>query len=104
MQILFNQTFVGVNHQHHNISVINCLEGFNNGEFLNRQFNIFAFANTGGVDQRVLFAVTFVIDINAVASGASFIKNHHAVFTEQAIDQGGFAHVGTTNDADSNTI
>ena len=97
MHVLIDKTLMGINQQHHHIGIFNRLQGLYDGEFLHRLGNIFTASDTRSINQRIGFSIPLIVDINAVAGGAGQIKDNDAILTKQAVYQGGFTHIGTTD-------
>ena len=80
------------------------MQGFNDGEFLNRFLHIFTAADTGGINQSVGLVKTLIGDIDAVAGGAGLVIHHHPLFTQHAIHQRRFAHVRAPDHRNTGTF
>ena len=94
---------MGIQRQDHHLCVGDCLEGFNNRELLYRFADVFAFAHTGGIDQRVALGPALVVNVDAIAGRARLVEDHHPLFPEQAIHQRRLTHVRAPDDRYTNT-
>ena len=95
--ILVGNVLLCIKHQHRHIGRLNRLHGFNHRKFFHRFIHFAAAAHAGGVDNGEGLAFTLEIDVDAVAGGAGHIECDYTLFTENGIDQGGFAHVGAAD-------
>ena len=86
------------------MGVIDGLEGFNDRKLFHGFAHVLALAHAGGVDQGVFLAVALVVDVNTVAGGARLIEHHHPLLAQQAIDEGGFAHIGPAHHGHADTV
>ena len=103
VQVLFDDTFPGIDHEDHHVGVLDRLQGLDHRELLDGLEYLAAAAHPGGVDQGVGLAMPFVGDIDTVAGGTGLIEHHHTVLTEHAVDQRRLADVGSTDDGDLGT-
>jgi hypothetical protein len=102
VQILLHDPLVGIHDQNHNIGIGDRFKGFDNGKLLHHLTDIFAASNARGINQRVVFAVSLVFDIDTVAGRAGLVIYHHAVFAEHAIDQCRLTDIRPTNNRNTN--
>ena len=102
--VLLGKAFSGVNHEDHDLSLIDRLKGLDHAEFFDRLVNSRAAPHTGRVDQQVGPAIPFRLDFDGVAGGARLVKCEHSLFAQQAIDQRGLTDIGSTNNGNPAAI
>ena len=61
MQILLDNTMLGIDDQNHHMSIFDRLQRLYNGKFFSGFLSFTPLADTGGIDQRVGFAAPFGI-------------------------------------------
>lgn len=93
MQILIYQFFLGIDYQDYNVSVFNCFQCFDDGEFFNGFMDIFVVMYFGGVDQGVFMFLLFIGDIDVVLGGIGYVIDYDLIFFQYLVDQGGFVNV-----------
>ena len=104
VEVVVHHAFAGVHHEDHHVGVFDRLQGFHHRELFNFFVDLAALAHTGGVDQRVLFLVTFERDVDAVAGGTGLVVDDYPVFTEHTVNQGRLADVRAADDGDLDTV
>ena len=104
IEVVLDHALAGIHDEHHHVGVLDGLQGLDHRELLDGLEDLAAPAHAGGVDQRVLFVVALERDVDAVARGAGLVVDHHALFTEHAVDQRGLADVGTADDGDLDAV
>src|SRR5688572_19523034 len=70
MQVLFDDTFMCIKHKHNHMSVLNGLQGFNDGKFFDCLNGLATFADASRIDKRIVLAPSFKRNVDTVARGA----------------------------------
>ena len=99
VRVLFAHAFVRVQHEDDDVGALDGVQGFDDGEFFDFVVHPRLAADAGGVNQGEAVALcVFVGDGDGVARGAGDGACHQAFFADEAVEQGGFARVGTADD------
>ena len=100
MQVLVGDAVAGIDHHHHHLGGVHRLQRLDHGELFDGLMDLATAADAGGVDQHVVaLAVAVAVlaherHLDGIAGGAGLVEHHHPLLAENAVDQGGFAHIG----------
>lgn len=101
MGVLLVDAFGGVNKQHRDVRRFDRPQGLDDRKTLDRLAALAAFAQTRGVDQRVLSALALEWHLDRIARRARLGGRDHAHLAHQRVDQRRLADVLATNDGDA---
>src|SRR5688572_19983698 len=104
MQVLFDDTLMRIQHKYYYMSVLNGLQGFDDGKLFNGFSGLAALADACRVDKRIVLAATFKRDVDTVACGAGLVINHYSFFTEHAVHKSRFAYIGSAGNRNTNAV
>jgi hypothetical protein len=77
------------------------LQRLDDAEFLDHLVHFRFAANAGGIDQRVILAVTLKGYSNAIPCRSGLVEDHEPILANQAIDQRRLANIWPANDGDT---
>ena len=104
LEILIDDAFTAIEHKNHHVRFFHGLQGLHHRELLCNAFYLALPPYARRIDQHVGLTIPFERNGDGISGGTRRIKNHLALFAQQAIGQRGLAHVGTTNDGNTNAI
>ena len=95
--ILLGDAFVGINEDQAHICPLDGIDGTHIGVLLNGIIHLALAAHTGGIDKAILSGLIFKIGVDGIAGGTCHIGHDDTLFTQNLVQQAGFAHIGLTN-------
>ena len=96
--ILLGDSLVGVYQDQAHVSPLNGHGGPQDGKLLDAVVHLGLLAHTGGVDEQVLALLVLKIAVHRVPGGARHVADDHPLLPQDAVYQGGLAHVGLADD------
>ena len=100
--VLLGDARLGVNDEHRDVATNDGILRALHAEKLDGVIHAARFAHAGGVDQNIFLphAFRFHLEghVNGIARGARNGRNDDAFGIGERVDDGGFAHVGATDD------
>ena len=96
--VLLRDPFVGVDEDEAHVTTVDGHGGTEDGELLHSVVYLGFFAHTGRVDEDILAELIFKVAVHCVPGGAGHVADDDPLLPQDAVDQGGLAHVGLADD------
>ena len=88
MEVLLDNTFVGIHQKYRDMGISNRLQGFDDRKFLHRLAHIFTTPHPGSIDERIGLPAPLIVDVDTVTGRSRLVENNHPVLAKQSIDEG----------------
>ena len=98
LRILFRHTFVCIDQNQAYVGALNRHGRAKNGKFLDSVIHLGFLTHPSRVDEEVFPLLVFKIAVHRVPGGACHVGNDDPLLSQNTIDQGGFSHIGFTDD------
>ena len=102
--ILFGHAFHRINDQDNYIRTLYGAHRTHNHVMLQVLFDFILAAQTRRIDKHIFPAVKGHIRIHGITGGAGNIGNNQTVFAEHPVDNGGFTHIGLSDNRHTDTV
>src|SRR4029077_5948689 len=100
LSVALRDALLAIDHEQRDVCALEPTTRHHHAEFFSDQVGLALAANAGGVDEAINAAVPTDFDIYGVHGCARHGRDDGAFFANHAIEQGGFADIGASNNGD----
>ena len=102
--VLLRHALVGVDHNETHVGALDGHGRPQNGKFLDLVIDLGLFPHAGRVDEEELADLIFKVTVHRVAGGAGHVGDDDPLLPQNAVDEGGLAHIGLADDGNFNDV